>query len=670
MPIRPRTLSVSLKISLMVTLLSLLGFTLIVGYGAFEHIRQARSQGLREAELQAELKARWVEERLRAALDTSRELATTYESLKRSQISDRDMLARLLLNTLEQRTAFQGIWSVWEANALEGRDSQWKNQPMHDASGRFVPHWYRSGSEVASTAMRDYADSSATGPYQTVQARQESVLSEPYTLAQADGQTLKVISAATPVMLGGQFLGAVGVTLDLSRIQADLAAVKLYHSGYLALLSSQGRWLAHPQTSKLGQSAQADLPDAARQALGKGEAWRWQGNDGRWMVLAPIALGDGVAPWAVAVSVDPAELVADAQAVVRNTLLISAAGFVCMLALTSWIVRRTLRPLSRMARAMDALAQGQGDLTRRLPVDGHDEISQMSAAFNRFVDCLREMFAEVKQHSHELDQHLLHLVDSTASVAQTSEQQALAAQIAADTVQEVTASMVQIAHGAQAGRDEAQRTGSLSGELASGVEATAQAIQRAAESVQHLAGTLNTLGTRSSQIGSIIAVINDIAEQTNLLALNAAIEAARAGEQGRGFAVVADEVRKLAERTARATQEIAGMITAIQREMGSASQNMHATLDRMQDGVAQADHTAQAISGIQHSMGSLLDSATSIAEATQEHSQASQTVASHITDIHNMTRHTDEEIRRTSLATTELQARVGQLENLVGRFKT
>ena len=670
MPIRPRTLSVSLKISLMVTLLSLLGFTLIVGYGAFEHIRQARSQGLREAELQAELKARWVEERLRAALDTSRELATTYESLKRSQISDRDMLARLLLNTLEQRTAFQGIWSVWEANALEGRDSQWKNQPMHDASGRFVPHWYRSGSEVASTAMRDYADSSATGPYQTVQARQESVLSEPYTLAQADGQTLKVISAATPVMLGGQFLGAVGVTLDLSRIQADLAAVKLYHSGYLALLSSQGRWLAHPQTSKLGQSAQADLPDAARQALGKGEAWRWQGNDGRWMVLAPIALGDGVAPWAVAVSVDPAELVADAQAVVRNTLLISAAGFVCMLALTSWIVRTTLRPLSRMARAMDALAQGQGDLTRRLPVDGHDEISQMSAAFNRFVDCLREMFAEVKQHSHELDQHLLHLVDSTASVAQTSEQQALAAQIAADTVQEVTASMVQIAHGAQAGRDEAQRTGSLSGELAGGVEATAQAIQRAAESVQHLAGTLNTLGTRSSQIGSIIAVINDIAEQTNLLALNAAIEAARAGEQGRGFAVVADEVRKLAERTARATQEIAGMITAIQREMGSASQNMHATLDRMQDGVAQADHTAQAISGIQHSMGSLLDSATSIAEATQEHSQASQTVASHITDIHDMTRHTDEEIRRTSLATTELQARVGQLENLVGRFKT
>ena len=112
------------------------------------------------------------------------------------------------------------------------------------------------------------------------------------------------------------------------------------------------------------------------------------------------------------------------------------------------------------------------------------------------------------------------------------------------------------------------------------------------------------------------------------------------------------------------------MITAIQREMGSASQNMHATLDRMQDGVAQADHTAQAISGIQHSMGSLLDSATSIAEATQEHSQASQTVASHITDIHDMTRHTDEEIRRTSLATTELQARVGQLENLVGRVKT
>ena len=135
----PRRLSVALKISLSVTLLSLLGFALIVGYGAFEHIRQARAQGMREAELQAELKARWVEERLRAALDTSRELATTYESLKRSQVSDRDMLARLLLNALEQRTAFQGIWSVWEPNALDGRDASWKDKPMHDGSGRFAP---------------------------------------------------------------------------------------------------------------------------------------------------------------------------------------------------------------------------------------------------------------------------------------------------------------------------------------------------------------------------------------------------------------------------------------------------------------------------------------------------------------------------------------------------
>ena len=662
----PRRLSVALKISLSVTLLSLLGFALIVGYGAFEHIRQARAQGMREAELQAELKARWVEERLRAALDTSRELATTYESLKRSQVSDRDMLARLLLNALEQRTAFQGIWSVWEPNALDGRDASWKDKPMHDGSGRFAPYWRRQGGEVLSTAMAGYSEPSS--PYQTLLTRPEPLLSESYRESSGN-QSLTLISAATPVMIGGQFLGAVGVTLDLSRVQADLAAVKLYDTGYLGLLSSQGRWLAHPQPDRVGQSA-AELPQAARAALGKGERYRWRSDDGRWMVLAPIQLGETVAPWAVAVSVDADELAADALTVVRNTLITSALGFVAMLALTTWIVRRTLHPLRRMADAMDELSRGQGDLTRRLPVSGHDEISRTAAAFNRFVDCLRDMFAEVKQHSQALDAHLLHLVDNTASVAQTSEQQAQAAQRVNSSVADTSASMARIAAAAQSGRDEARRTGDLSGELAGGVEATAQAIARAADTVGQLAGALNGLGARSSQIGQIVAVINDIAEQTNLLALNAAIEAARAGEQGRGFAVVADEVRKLAERTASATQEIGGMISAIQREMADASHTMRDTQARMDDGVSQAEHTAQAISGIQDSMCALLASSQAIAQATQDHAQASETVASHVRDIHDMTRATDDAIRHTSRASHELQALAAQLDGLVGRFRT
>jgi methyl-accepting chemotaxis protein/methyl-accepting chemotaxis protein-2 (aspartate sensor receptor) len=237
-------------------------------------------------------------------------------------------------------------------------------------------------------------------------------------------------------------------------------------------------------------------------------------------------------------------------------------------------------------------------------------------------------------------------------------------------VADTSASMARIAAAAQSGRDEARRTGDLSGELAGGVEATTQAIARAADTVGQLAGALNGLGARSSQIGQIVAVINEIAEQTNLLALNAAIEAARAGEQGRGFAVVADEVRKLAERTASATQEIGGMISAIQREMADASHTMRDTQARMDDGVSQAEHTAQAISGIQDSMCALLASSQAIAQATQDHAQASETVASHVRDIHDMTRATDDAIRHTSRASHELQALAAQLDGLVGRFRT
>jgi HAMP domain-containing protein len=280
----------------------------------------------------------------------------------------------------------------------------------------------------------------------------------------------------------------------LSRIQADLAAVKLYDTGYLGLLSSQGRWLAHPQPDRVGQSA-AELPQAARAALGKGERYRWRSDDGRWMVLAPIQLGETVAPWAVAVSVDADELATDALTVVRNTLITSALGFVAMLALTTWIVRRTLHPLRRMADAMDELSRGQGDLTRRLPVSGHDEISRTAAAFNRFVDCLRDIFAEVKQHSQALDAHLLHLVDNTASVAQTSEQQALAAQRVNSSVADTSASMARIAAAAQSGRDEARRTGDLSGELADLAGACAQAVERAGQLAHGVGGAGDGFGT-------------------------------------------------------------------------------------------------------------------------------------------------------------------------------
>ena len=230
------------------------------------------------------------------------------------------MPARLLLNALEQRTAFQGIWSVWSPTPWTAATPAGKTNPCTMALVA-LPLLAASGRRGAQH-RHGRLQRSLPAPINTLLTRPEPLLSESYRESSGN-QSLTLISAATPVMIGGQFLGAVGVTLDLSRIQADLAAVKLYDTGYLGLLSSQGRWLAHPQPDRWASRRRSCRRRHARR-WARAERYRWRSDDGRWMVLAPIQLGETVAPWAVAVSVDADELAADALTVVRNTLITSA----------------------------------------------------------------------------------------------------------------------------------------------------------------------------------------------------------------------------------------------------------------------------------------------------------------------------------------------------------
>jgi methyl-accepting chemotaxis protein/methyl-accepting chemotaxis protein-2 (aspartate sensor receptor) len=180
---------------------------------------------------------------------------------------------------------------------------------------------------------------------------------------------------------------------------------------------------------------------------------------------------------------------------------------------------------------------------------------------------------------------------------------------------------------------------------------------------------LGGLEDRSQQISSIVNVIKDIADQTNLLALNAAIEAARAGEQGRGFAVVADEVRKLAERTARSTVEIGGMIAAIQQESRQASGNMETALQQVNHGVSLASQAAGSINRIRDDTRQVVASIGDIATATAEQSSASQEIAHHIEQIHSMVQQTDHAVQSAHSDTEGLRRLADEMEQLIGRFR-
>ena len=664
------SLSLRAKILLPFIILMLAGFAVVVGYNSWAMRQHDLEQGVENARLQAAVLSTSINKTLNDGLSTTQTLTSTFETLRRSHVVNRDMLNKILARQLENHAGLLAVWTGWEPDALDGRDSEFAGQkPAHDDSGRFVPYWHRDAQGISVEPLVDY-DKPGAGDYYLLPKQTGSLqVIEPY-LYPVNGKPVMMTSIVAPLMVGITFSGVVGVDIALTDIANEMAKVKPYETGYLSLLSGSGQWLAHPQEDKVGKPAKDELPAEALEAIKAGKPWQLEDANGMLHFFTPIKVHEGMTPWSLRVSVERAQLLANADRARNAALLLGAGACLATLLLCAVLLGWLTRPLVGLAEAVEVLAQGEGDLTRRLPVNSQDEIGRTSAAFNRFMDKLRDMFAEVKQHAATLETSLVRLGDTTQAVAGNARQQADAASSTAATVEEVSSSISQIADGAQQAARAAEDTGELSEQLAELVQDTAGEIRQAASAVEALSGTLSGLGERSQQIASIVDVIRDIADQTNLLALNAAIEAARAGEQGRGFAVVADEVRKLAERTASATLEIATMIQTIQRDMQAATQGMGTALGRISSGVAHSEDTAEAIAGIHNTMANMVNRIRDIARATEEQSVASQDISSHVEHINHMSQQTDQQIHVASEETAQLRALGQQLEALVQRFRT
>jgi methyl-accepting chemotaxis protein len=238
------------------------------------------------------------------------------------------------------------------------------------------------------------------------------------------------------------------------------------------------------------------------------------------------------------------------------------------------IARSVVNPIKMVNAALEDIAEGDGDLTKRLPVEGKDEVGQLCKIFNRFVDKLHDSIANVATTTASLAAASEQLSVNTAQLAKGGQEQAQQATQAAAAVEQMSATVTEMAKNAQGVASTAQQANQAAGQGNEVVVGSIAGMTRLAETVRASASRIQSLGKRSDEIGEIMKVIEDIADQTNLLALNAAIEVAPAGEQGRGFAVVADEVRKLAERTTKATKEIADTIRTIQSDTTMAVESM------------------------------------------------------------------------------------------------
>jgi len=332
------------------------------------------------------------------------------------------------------------------------------------------------------------------------------------------------------------------------------------------------------------------------------------------------------------------------------------------------IIRGITRPMIAMQAAMDQ-AQSANDLTVRVQSSGTDEIARTAQAFNSLMGTLQTAFRELADSTNAVSGAARNVAAASAQIRETSQTQAESAAATAASLEQVTISIHQVADSTRETREVAEQSSQLSRQGEQVSLDAARKMATTADSVAESARMIESLSQRSDEISSIVRVISDIAEQTNLLALNAAIEAARAGEQGRGFAVVADEVRKLAEKTSAATSEISGMIDGVQNEVRSAVGNLKLNNDQVGAGREQAKTVAGILSDINASATRAMERIHSITDAAAEQSAASDAISRNFEKIAQMAEETSAAIGQASQSAADLEKLATTLHTEAARFR-
>jgi len=347
-----------------------------------------------------------------------------------------------------------------------------------------------------------------------------------------------------------------------------------------------------------------------------------------------------------------------------GTAVVCAAAAFLLGMLIAGVISAPLRRLSEEANKVAA-----GDLRVQLTQGGRDEIGQLTASFSAMTDNLRSMIGKIETASNRVTETSTEVYSTSEQMATGAEEVASQAATVATAGEEMSATSGDIAQSCQMAAESANRANDSATSGAQVVQDTVQCMYKIAERVNETSTTVASLGSRSDQIGQIVGTIEDIADQTNLLALNAAIEAARAGEQGRGFAVVADEVRALAERTTRATREIGEMIKAIQSETRGAVTAMEQGVREVESGTNEAAKSGQAIAEIIDQIGSLQTQVNQIATAAEEQTATTSEISSNMIQITEVVQQTARGAHESATAASQLKDVAEELQGLVRQFK-
>ena len=550
------------------------------------------------------------------------------------------------------------------AGALqEGQGAAFKE--LADRYHQVFPHWedvgvIRNGSILRSRfAGMQGQNVSSRAFVQAVGKGADFVLSDPEQ-SQRDGSLQ--IFFARPLDQGDILYTSVSWEAFLKEF---VDAVKVGETGYAYIVRGDGLVMAHPDRSNIlklnisGQEWSKPLLGGAREG---NLSYVWEGEE-KWVVFVKEELKD----WLFVVGVTRNEVLGAVRDMEWRALVLALVfAALCILALTL-TVNRILAPLRLFHEAFQRL--GKGDLTRGMELDRGDELGHLAGAFNGFLKEMREMLQQVHSRAESVSSGATEISATAEELAATSEEQNQQTQSVVVSVNQLAATASDIARSVDLTSGSAEKAKSLTGEGQTATQSSLQGFEAIENESRQLEENIHALAGSVEKIGGILDVIRDVADQTNLLALNAAIEAARAGEAGRGFAVVADEVRKLAERTAGATGEIANLIQSIQAGAEQARTAMQGTRRQVTLGSQLSGEVMGLMEKVALSNADILEETRSVAAAVTEETATIDEINQNLQGMGTAAQESARAVHDVAQATENLAHDAENLKQMVERFR-